>query len=239
MNEIENACYYSDFYGRELDCLDRNSIINLLNIEESKFDKLILTTIKKCHLLGKTYIFRANLNYSEDKVSEIGVIGIYLLLTLNSDLKRYKHFLEYIPYFKELSFDLSLSLLNRLVRPKAKRKKSGNSNFNIEDITDLELKKVSIELKNPDLEEILNKEHIFYDQNIVITGSFDSFPVRNDMAEIIFNVGGKIKSAVSKTTDYVILGTNAGPSKLKIIEDLNIRTITENEFLKIFQTNSN
>jgi NAD-dependent DNA ligase len=237
MYEIENACYVSDFYGRDLDCLDRNSIINLFNIKEENFDKLILTTIKKCHLFGKTFLFRSNLNYYEDRVSEIGVIGIYLLLHLNSDLKRYSHFSEYIPYFKELSFNLSLSLLNKFVRPKAKKRKAANPNFNFEDKPSLELKTVSPELRNPDLNDVINKGHIFYDKNIVITGTFESYPVRNDMAEIIFSVGGKTKSSVNKLTDYVVLGENAGPSKIKIIEDLNIKTINEKEFLDIFDIN--
>ena len=44
-------------------------------------------------------------------------------------------------------------------------------------------------------------------------------------------VGAKILTSVSNSTDYVIVGEKAG-SKAKKARDLNIRTITEDEFLK-------
>ena len=45
------------------------------------------------------------------------------------------------------------------------------------------------------------------------------------------NIGAKILSAVSLNTDYIIIGTNAG-SKAKKALELNIKILSEDEFLK-------
>ena len=44
-------------------------------------------------------------------------------------------------------------------------------------------------------------------------------------------MGAKILSTVSKNTDYVVIGEKAG-SKLKKAQDLGIKILYENEFLK-------
>jgi DNA ligase (NAD+) len=45
-------------------------------------------------------------------------------------------------------------------------------------------------------------------------------------------MGAKVSSNVSKKTDYVILGTNAG-SKAKKAIDLGVVTLTEKEWLEL------
>jgi replication factor C subunit 1 len=51
---------------------------------------------------------------------------------------------------------------------------------------------------------------------------------RNEAQELVKRHGGKVTGAPSKKTDYVVLGQDAGPSKLRKIQDLNIKTIDEN-----------
>ncbi|KAF2689629.1 DNA replication factor C, large subunit [Lentithecium fluviatile CBS 122367] len=50
---------------------------------------------------------------------------------------------------------------------------------------------------------------------------------RNEATELVKRHGGKVTAAPSKKTDYVILGQDAGPSKLRKIQDLSIKTIDE------------
>ena len=82
--------------------------------------------------------------------------------------------------------------------------------------------------------EVLDKSHLFYDKIVVITGEFPSFSSRNKMAEMIQNVGGDVNTAISKKTDFVIVGLKAGPKKLEQIEQYQIKTFTEHEFIKLF-----
>lgn len=82
--------------------------------------------------------------------------------------------------------------------------------------------KISSEnLASPDLSQIENKDHMFYGVKVVITGSFVSYPDRNKLAELLKSFGADIQSAISSKTDYVIVGADAGPSKLQKIDEIN------------------
>ena len=57
---------------------------------------------------------------------------------------------------------------------------------------------------------------------------------RPDAIELLTRFGAENTSSVSKNTDLVIVGTDAG-SKLDKAKALNIKTINEEEFLKIIE----
>ncbi len=44
--------------------------------------------------------------------------------------------------------------------------------------------------------------------------------------------------APSKKTSFVVIGENAGPSKIKKIEELGIATVNEDEFLELIRSRS-
>jgi replication factor C subunit 1 len=50
---------------------------------------------------------------------------------------------------------------------------------------------------------------------------------RTEAQELVKRHGGKVTGAPSKKTNYVVLGTDAGPSKLRKIQDMEIKTIDE------------
>jgi len=68
-------------------------------------------------------------------------------------------------------------------------------------------------------------------QKIVVTGSLSSLS-REAAKEKIRVAGGDWVSAVSKNTDYVVVGENPGSKAVKARE-LGIKTITEKEFLEL------
>jgi DNA ligase (NAD+) len=66
---------------------------------------------------------------------------------------------------------------------------------------------------------------------IVATGSFEGF-TRDSIKEAIISRGGKASSSVSKRTDYVVAGANAG-SKLARAEALGVPILSEEQFVSL------
>ena len=77
------------------------------------------------------------------------------------------------------------------------------------------------------LKENSNDER-FYGKVFVLTGSLEKY-TRDEASEIIENFGGKTSSSVSKKTDFVLAGEDAG-SKLRKANELGVKVITELEF---------
>ena len=71
-------------------------------------------------------------------------------------------------------------------------------------------------------------ENRFNGKTFVLTGTLPTY-TRQQASEIIESLGGKTASSVSKKTDYVLAGEDAG-SKLKKANDLGITVISEEEF---------
>jgi DNA ligase (NAD+) len=68
---------------------------------------------------------------------------------------------------------------------------------------------------------------------VVATGSLVDF-TRDSVKEAIISRGGKASSSVSKKTDYVVVGDNAG-SKADKAEQLGVRTLDEEQFKMLLE----
>lgn len=125
--------------------------------------------------------------------------------------------------------------LNYIGKPLINR--TGNSLFESykNDEKRMVLKEHRIKLN---LEEIENKNTIFFNAKVVITGIFGSHPNRDDLAAKLQKLGAKINSSISKSTNIVVIGEGAGPKKLEKIREYNeegcfIKMIMEPELLSI------
>ena len=81
---------------------------------------------------------------------------------------------------------------------------------------------------NPSEEET---DERFSGKTFVLTGTLSKF-TRNEASDIIEKFGGKTSSSVSKKTDYVLAGEEAG-SKLTKAQALGVKIITEDEFMEM------
>lgn len=74
-------------------------------------------------------------------------------------------------------------------------------------------------------------DQVFSQMTFVLTGSLQKLK-RDQAKAIIEERGGKVSGSVSKKTDYVLAGDKAG-SKLDRAKELNIKIITEEDFMKL------
>jgi len=86
-------------------------------------------------------------------------------------------------------------------------------------------KEIGVNMK---AEETILADNRFSGKTFVLTGTLEKYK-RSEAAEIIESMGGKTASSVSKKTDYVLAGENAG-SKLDKANDLGVAVISEAEF---------
>ena len=68
-------------------------------------------------------------------------------------------------------------------------------------------------------------------KTFVVTGTLEKFS-RTEVEKAIKQNGGKVSSSVSKKTDYLLAGTEAG-SKLEKAQELGVKIINETQFLEI------
>ncbi|WP_410678990.1 NAD-dependent DNA ligase LigA [Avibacterium paragallinarum] len=70
-------------------------------------------------------------------------------------------------------------------------------------------------------------------KTVVLTGTLTQM-TRNDAKALLQQLGSKVTGSISAKTDYLIAGDNAG-SKLNKALELNVKILTEDEFLLIVQ----
>ncbi len=75
----------------------------------------------------------------------------------------------------------------------------------------------------------------FYNKTVVLTGTLSKYG-RKEATELLENLGAKVSGSVSKKTDYVIYGVEAG-SKLDKANELGVKTLSEEEFLSLLGEN--
>lgn len=84
----------------------------------------------------------------------------------------------------------------------------------------------------PENQEVISfANHIFNKKVFVLTGTLEKY-TRNEAASLIKERGGKVTNTVSKNTDYLLAGDEAG-SKLDKAKALNIKILSEDEFIAL------
>ena len=93
---------------------------------------------------------------------------------------------------------------------------------------------------------LLNKNHLLFNQECVFTGTLGNM-LRKDAMQAVINVGGKCNDRLTKQTNYLVVGSLEYCSTIKgnksskiiktekyILEGQNIKIISENTFYDLF-----
>lgn len=81
-----------------------------------------------------------------------------------------------------------------------------------------------------DRKEVVREGDALTDKTFLYTGTFVNFS-REELEAKIAAHGGRLLSGISKKLNYLIIGENAGPSKIAKAEKLNVPMISEDEFV--------
>ncbi|WP_207736422.1 NAD-dependent DNA ligase LigA [Fusibacter ferrireducens] len=92
------------------------------------------------------------------------------------------------------------------------------------------LKALGVDLKS---QQTIDQEGVFSGKTVVVTGTMQKY-TRDEIKSIIEAQGGKASGSVSKKTDMVVAGENAG-SKEEKAKSLGIRIISEAEFEELLK----
>ncbi|KAJ0181428.1 hypothetical protein K1T71_003513 [Dendrolimus kikuchii] len=71
----------------------------------------------------------------------------------------------------------------------------------------------------------------------LLTGVLDSFE-REEIIEAITKYGGSVKNSISKKVTHVLAGEDAGPAKMAKAQELGIKILNEDDFIKLIENNS-
>ena len=82
-----------------------------------------------------------------------------------------------------------------------------------------------------DYDGVLINDNRFAGKTFVLTGTLPTLK-RREASDLIIKCGGKVSSSVSKKTDYVVAGDDAG-SKLVKAQELGIEILSEEELINI------
>ena len=84
---------------------------------------------------------------------------------------------------------------------------------------------------SPQYEDKIIIESPFEGKTVVVTGTLENYS-RSSIKEKLETLGAKVSGSVSKKTDYVLAGEEAG-SKLQKALDLGVKVISEKEFIEM------
>lgn len=206
--------------------LDKNLITNISDIYELKFEDI--ASLKKN---GKKFaqnlidaIEKSKQNDLSKLITALGIrhVGVKASKMLAKKYKTMENLSK--ASFEELSMieDIGPIVANSI-----------HQFFSEEQTIDLinKLKAAGVNMNT--LEEDKKIDNRFEGKTFVLTGSLEEF-TRTEASKKIEQLGGKTSGTVSKNTDYVLAGEDAG-SKLTKAQKLGITIISEEEFKKMIQ----
>ena len=187
----------------------KNNIIALEGWGERSFKNLMNSINKSKNISLEKFIFSLGIRYIGETISRLLAKEFQNI----NNLLRNSKTIENLTLIDGLGPKAIESLVKYL-----------NNNENLSNI--LALTKI---LKINDFIPV-KSSNFFFNKTLVLTGSLKTLS-REEAKSLALEKGAKIATAISKNTDYLIIGDKPG-SKLKKAKDLNILILTEEEWIK-------
>ncbi|MBE7076919.1 MAG: NAD-dependent DNA ligase LigA [Clostridiales bacterium] len=200
-------------YPYELFTLKEEDLIGLDKFKDKKITNLIESLEKSKEIDWSNFIFALG-------IMNVGKKTAYVLSKKYPDIESLKQAtLEDLTNIDDVGEIVATSIIEYF--------KDEDNIKNIEKLFEL-----GVKIKKEEVKE--NNE--FTGKTIVLTGSLENF-TRPDLTKLLQQFGANVTSSVSKKTDLVIAGTDAG-SKLEKANQLNIKVIDEKELMSILNPQS-
>lgn len=187
----------------------REAIVNMEGFGEKSYENLIASVDKSRHTTLPKFIYGlgiANVGLSNAKMI-VKALGNDIDSVINADREQ----LESIDGVGAVIADTFVSYFEKDDNKKA--------------FYDL-LEEMDIE------KEEVNEEQVLAGKTFVITGSLKHFSNRNQLKDLIEQLGGKVTGSVTRNTSYLINNdSQSASSKNKTAAKLGVAVITEEEFL--------
>ena len=232
---LETFFYYELNNGNEIPCIEKNQLSAIFDFNETDLEYIVHKTRIYCKANAAMTIYNNHYFFDKDgNLESVSIVGVSFfcknLQDLNSKLAAYSN------VFQELALDWFYKQdFYKKHSTTLRNSRTGRSpGLDWETASEFQVTKgIQGDLKRP--KNIVDDEnHFFCKKIVVITGTFEKFQLRNDMAKLLHECGADVNSSISKKTQYVVVGRDAGPKKLEKIEEFQIPIITEEEFCKIF-----
>lgn len=187
-------------------------------------------------------IYELAQNINEDSIKELSLLDIQMIVLQLKDriamlLQERKELRQEIKSlrFGDGSFRSSYTEFEELNNPKWGKGKAKNGFFKDPN------REISSETKSQDLSNINNTSTVFYNKKIVISGIFERFPLREDLAKLLKDYGADINGSISSKTNIFIFGGDYGPVKMEkaqsiIASGANLELIDETKLYDILDS---
>lgn len=107
------------------------------------------------------------------------------------------------------------------------------SNFDYSKIEYYREKKIDKQFLYP-IKNLEDTGNFFFGKKVVITGDFEKFKNRNEIAKLLWEAGADVDVSCGKYTDCLIVGDNAAESKIEFAEEFGVNIFYEENFLEEF-----
>ena len=198
-------------YPYELFELKAEQLVGLEGFKDKKINNLIESIEKSKKIDWSNFIFSLG-------IMNIGKKSAYVLSKKFASIEELKQAdMQTLTNIEDIGEIVASSIIEYFA--------DGDNLNNIQKLFDL-----GVEINKPN-ETIENS--VFTNKTVVLTGTLENY-TRPDLTKLLLSMGANVTSSVSKKTDMVIAGTEAG-SKLDKAKELNIRIIEEKELLEMLK----
>ena len=206
LNENFNIAYPFELFE-----LKAEQLVGLDGFKDKKINNLIESIDKSKKIDWSNFIFSLG-------IMNIGKKSAYVLSKKFSSVEEIKNAdVETLTNIEDIGEIVANSIVEYF--------NDDDNLMNIQKLFDL-----GVEINKP--QEITTNSE-FTNKTVVLTGTLENY-TRPDLTKILLSMGANVTSSVSKKTDMVIAGTEAG-SKLDKAKELGIRVVEESELLELLK----